>query len=182
MISHKYKCVFVHQRKCAGTSIIKSFDMWLKNPDWHFANNGSLSPEWQWVPHDYFSFTVVRNPWDRFISGWKYCETTKNLPLITLLENLPMIGHDYEHLTRNQRDIIFNLHGVMVVDFVMKFETLQQDYDTVCDILKKPRMRLPVTNTTDHVKPYRAYFDDPTSRRLFMEHFGRDVQTFGYKF
>lgn len=93
-----------------------------------------------------------------------------------------MYGHDYEHLTRNQRDILFNVHGLLVVDYVMKFETLQHDYDAVCDILGKPYMQLPVTNRHADRRPYREYFGDLKARCLFMEHFGRDVRTFGYQF
>ena len=32
MICHTYKCIFIHQRKCAGTSIIHAFDIPITLP------------------------------------------------------------------------------------------------------------------------------------------------------
>jgi hypothetical protein len=43
MISHRYRCIFVHQRKCAGTSIIRAFGLGPEHPDWHVANDGVLA-------------------------------------------------------------------------------------------------------------------------------------------
>src|SRR5439155_3241285 len=72
VICHAYNCIFVHQRKCAGISIIRAFGLDPSIPDWHFMNDGALSAEYTLAPPGYFRFSVVRNPWDRFVSGWKY--------------------------------------------------------------------------------------------------------------
>src|SRR5690349_24904 len=34
-----------------------------------------------------FKFGVVRNPYDRFVSGWKYLHKTKNQPMHDVLQN-----------------------------------------------------------------------------------------------
>ncbi len=40
MISHKYRCIFIHQRKTAGSAIITSFGINLEQPEWHTFNEG----------------------------------------------------------------------------------------------------------------------------------------------
>lgn len=182
MIDHRYRCVFVHQRKCAGTSIIHSFGKTLDMPDWHLGNDGVLGQDWPRVPADYFKFTVVRNPWDRFVSGWKYCESTKNLSLLEALRSLPKEGFDYRHVTRPQLDILLDSRLKLVVDFVIRFETLQDDFDEVCKTIGKPRSVLPRTNAGSRLD-YHEYFDgDREARLLFREHFGKDVNYFGYTY
>jgi len=182
MISHEHKCIFIHQRKCAGVSIIHSFGITSpENPDWHFMNDGVLSHDYHVRPPDYHRFTVVRNPWDRFVSGWLYCEDTRHVPLRDLLRNLPLLGHDYVHLTRLQRDVLYDQVGYLVVEDLVRFESLQADFDRVCDKIRKPRAKLPELNRQSH-PPYQTYFASQIDRDLFRRHFQRDLDAFGYDF
>jgi hypothetical protein len=91
MISPLYRCIFVHQRKSAGTSVKAMFE-----DDPHLDrgrfNGGVLDPGWRRdAPpvSDHYKFTVIRNPWDRFVSGWRYCRSTRDRSLIDVIENLP---------------------------------------------------------------------------------------------
>lgn len=180
MISHTYGCIFVHQRKCAGTSIIRAFDLRSREPDWHIMNDGILSPEYATAPSGYFRFSVVRNPWDRFVSGWKYCKSTRRRSLRDVLADLPREGHDYRHLTRPQHTILYDENMQLAVDYVMRFESLQSDFDKVCDIIGKPRRTLAHHNRGRRAH-YATYFDEEC-RRTFLLHFGRDVELFGYQY
>jgi len=180
MICHTYKCIFIHQRKCAGTSIIRAFGFSPDDPDWHFMNDGVLSSEYESSPAGYFRFSVVRNPWDRFVSGWKYCATTRDRSLHDVLADLPREGHDYRHLTRPQHAILYDEEGRLIVDDVIRFESLQQGFDRVCDIIGKPRGELAPLNRGDRGR-YADYFDED-GRRSFLRHFGRDAELFGYRY
>ena len=187
MIFHPFKCIFVHQRKAAGGSIIKSFGFKsLEEPDRHFLNDGVRSKsshleDWKRLYDDYFVFAVVRNPWDRFVSGWKYLESTKTRSLLEVLRDLPKKGHDYRHLTRLQSDTLFDSKGQLITDFLIRFESLQEGFDSVCDQIGRPRIILPHTKQTsrDH---YKSYFQSSESIRLFEKHFGKDIRAFGYNF
>src|ERR1700741_2396049 len=142
MISHDYKCIFIHQRKCAGCSIIDTFGFEVADPEWHFMNDGVLSPEYESAP-DFFKFAVVRNPWDRFVSGWKYLDATRKRPLLDVLLNPPEDGHDYRHVTRPQHVTLVDSAGKIVPDELIRFEALQEGFDQVCDRIGKSRVRLP---------------------------------------
>jgi hypothetical protein len=180
MICHRYRCIFIHQRKCAGMSIMRAFGLDPGNPDWHFMNDGVLSREHAARPAGYFVFSVVRNPWDRFVSGWKYCESTRHRTLTDVLSALPDEGHDYRHLTRPQHAILLGSDDCLIADVVIRYESLQHDFDRVCEIIGKPKAELPRVNTGTR-GPYQDYFDDE-SRRVFQSYFRRDIDLFGYSF
>lgn len=184
VISHQYQCIYVHQRKTAGSSIIHSFGLTLKDPDWETYNDGVLSPGYDSMSESvswYFKFTTVRNPFDRLISSWKYLSATRTRTLEDVLRNPPLEGHDYRHLTRPQTAILVNRDGELIVDFVIRYEALQEGYDQVCDLIGKPRMPLPVVNATTRNRDYRTYFN-PVTRSLAEDHFKDDLSTFGYEF
>ena len=71
MISHKYKCTFLHIPKAAGTSVerfLRDVDSDIpakvlrKRGFSHFLNEHL----------DYYVFSFVRNPYDRLVSAWKW--------------------------------------------------------------------------------------------------------------
>lgn len=178
MISHRHHCIFVHQRKCAGTSIIQTFGLTPEDADWHVANDGVLSPGFAELPADYFRFSIVRNPWDRFVSGWKYCASTRERSLRDVLEHPPTEGHDYRHVTRPQSAILFDGSGRLCVDVVLRFEQIQADFDRVCRRVGLAPRLLPKANTGQR-HHYRDYFD-PGTRELLAQRFAEDIERFGY--
>ena len=85
MISHKYKCIFIHIAKCAGTSIENSFGIDTKN---HNSKENKSLFGWDdhlklWLQHatpqqlldnhlisehhwnTYYKFIIYRNSWAR---------------------------------------------------------------------------------------------------------------------
>lgn len=180
MICHRSRCVFVHQRKCAGTAIKEAFGLSTRDADWHAFNDGALDPEFDRRPQDYLVFSVVRNPWDRFVSGWKYCKSTRGRTLKQVLLDPPAEGHDYRHLTRPQHQILFHPDGRAVFDELLRFESLQDDFDRLSARLGRPLQHLAQSNTGTHA-PYRDYFDTET-RDLLARRFARDIELFGYSF
>lgn len=45
MISYKYKCIFIHQRKCAGKLIIRHIGVPLAERDRHRFNDGTIGKD-----------------------------------------------------------------------------------------------------------------------------------------
>jgi hypothetical protein len=186
VISHIYKCIFIHQRKCAGTSIIRSFGLTSQHSEWHTFNDGTKSDglnSWSEVKAtylDYLVFSVVRNPWERFVSGWKYCPQTRHREIIDVLRNLPKEGHGYRHVTRLQSEILYDNSGEPAFHVLLRFEALQEEWDRLCLRIGKPVTQLPHLNATEH-RPYKEYFNKE-AKRLFEQHFAADIERFGYCF
>ena len=78
MISHRHRCIYVKVPKCASTSVLAWFAA-------HGAGRQSFRPAWHGGPMskrlpgtahamnlypDYFTFTFLRNPYERFVSLW----------------------------------------------------------------------------------------------------------------
>lgn len=185
MIDHKTRTIFIHQRKVAGLSIIAAWGIKPSQPDFHRYNDGVLSWDWRRrsAPEDaYFVFSAVRNPFDRLISSWKYLRSTRNLTLHDVLRNPPMQGHDYRHLTRSQVAILREPGANnLVVHDLIRFETLQPDFDRICDRVGRPRQMLPHLNSGHNKSSYQSYFD-PYTRRLAEALFSEDLAAFKYEF
>lgn len=180
MLDHAHKCIFIHQRKVAGTAIIQAFGLTPKYPEWHIFNDGTQSPEWSERPN-YFVFSAVRNPFDRLVSGWKYLRVTNKRSLLDILLDPPGEGAPYRHLTRPQVVILRSSTGQLETDDLIRFERCQEDFDRICDRIGKPRRRLARVNVGKRHGDYRCYFDNNT-RRLAEEMFRDDLEIFGYSF
>jgi hypothetical protein len=185
MVSNRYRTIFIHQRKCAGMSIIGSFSMTPQMPEWHLYNDGILDPAWaqRSAPEeDYFVFSAVRNPFDRLVSAWKYLKATRDRPLEEVLADPPRLGHDYRHFTRPQCAILRNpADGSLIVHDLIRFESLQADYDRVSKRFAKQHCQLPRVNATQREHDWRKYFTPP-ARALAETMFAEDLAAFEYAF
>ncbi|MGC1273666.1 MAG: sulfotransferase family 2 domain-containing protein [Planctomycetaceae bacterium] len=130
-----------------------------------------------------FKFAVVRSPWDRLVSSyfsphrgnteWNRDEfvalVNESPSMVSFLDsrNLPSLVNPF-------------LRPRVDVDFVIRFENLQEDFDRVCDRLGIPREQLPHRNQSSR-KPYQEYYDGEL-RELVGKHYADDVWAFGYEF
>lgn len=146
----------------------------------HFKKVG-----WKW--NDYFKFTVVRNPYSWAVSRYFY-----NQQKIAKGNICPL---NYDNVMSRFKDKSFRdfvEHGEFhyldmisprkwnQVDFVIRLENFQEDFDTVCDRLGVPRQKVIHNNKSKH-RHYTEYYDDET-REIIAEKSKKELELFGYAF
>ena len=138
-----------------------------------------------------YTFAFVRNPWDKVVSHFHYRIKTNQT---TLREN--SIGfRDWVQLTYGQQDPnyydkpkmfmpqsdwITDSDGLVLVDFVGRFENLNEDFSSVCKQLGK-NVTLPHVKSSQRKRDYREYYDDLTIE-IVEQWFSKDIDRFGYRF
>jgi hypothetical protein len=126
---------------------------------------------------DYLTFTIERNPWDLVISSFYW----KTRPGGTM----PGASFD-EFLASDLLLRASNWHSYtdgknVIVDRVLRYETLQQEFDDVSRELGLPPSELPNAKSqyrTDR-RPYAERLT-PRQRDLIARAFAREIEAFGY--
>ena len=185
MIDVERRCIYIHQRKTAGSSIISAFGLTPQQQAWHRFNDGVAGDAWKQrsdQERGYFVFSSVRNPFDRLISAWLYLPETRDRPLLDVLLDPPRKGHAHRHLTRPQVALLRDPEsGSLVTDDLIRFETRQADFDRICMRVGLPPRPLPHLGAGKRNRDWRGYFDART-RALAEALFHEDLATFGYRF
>ena len=130
----------------------------------------------------YFTFSFVRNPWDWCISIYHYISQTPSHRGFNLYNRYGNFANYVKSSSQKhlQSDWFFDKENKPCVDFIGKFETLQQDFNTICDKIGIPRQKLPHKNKSNH-KHYTEYYDDET-RQIVAELYAKDIDYFEYEF
>jgi hypothetical protein len=183
MISHKHKCIFIHIPKTGGTSIENFFQNKEENPrsKHKTAQNYALKNRRAW--NKYFKFTVVRNPWDWMVSWYFWRNKNNELSMKEFLLNYKIVSSETQiRCLPNKMNFLefVNIDHTMSLDYVCKFENLQEDFRVICEKIGIPHQELPHVNKTNH-KHYTKYYDDET-RQIVAEKYAKDIEYFGYKF
>lgn len=186
MLEEKKKIIFIHYTKCGGESIEHAIfgksdtcyngDTYEGTPTKHWGCKQYISHHGQDFFDNCFVFTFVRNPWERVISRIMYRNKRFNRPIETTPE---LIKQEYK-INEIITDDLLNNDNTCLVNYVGRFERLQQDFNTVCNKIDIPPRQLPHHNKTNH-KHYTEYYDNET-RKLVAERYARDIEYFDYKF
>ncbi len=138
-----------------------------------------------------FKFAFVRNPWDLQVSSYHHIRRERP----HLLQGIP----DFESFLRwkfdprrpyhyiidtsiqLQSDYLIDLHGNIIVDFIGRYERLEEDFREICHRIGIKPPPLPHKRRAKDRRPYQEYYT-PETAELVAKHFQRDIEMFGYTF
>ncbi len=190
----KYKCIFIHVPKVAGSSIervIYQTDKWLvghvKASDYMKFDKDKFD--------SYFSFGFVRNPYDRVVSAYHYLKNDSPAPYDIEWGRLHINNLTFEEFILSLQDEEFkekilsknhfsfqykylcdeNMN--ILVNFVGKFEQLNSDFKKILNILHREDSLVHV-NKSKHLN-YRDYYNSQTYK-IIREIYRCDFEIFDY--
>jgi len=136
----------------------------------------------------YFKFSFVRNPWDRTVS--MYFKNRKESPKIVkkiwaknrvIFNALMIIKYKVMNMHAHQQvESLESGGGSIELDFIGKFENIDEDFETVCDIIGV-KSKLNATHDSTDRKEYRKYYNNVT-RQIIQDKKNEDITEFGYTF
>ena len=200
MYSDLYRTVFVHIPKTAGQSIEHVF---LGKHGLSWNERGPLllrarrrrrgdGPERlahlyarEYVAHGYlsqetfgscFRFTTVRNPYERALSAFRYLQGSRNFDhrrFARLIER-----SDAKRYFIPQSEFVVGENGDMLVDFVIRFEALQEGFNEVAERVFGEKMPLPRINQS-HAAIGPEVLDSALSAAVYRR-YERDFDLFKY--
>ena len=147
---------------------------------------------------DYNIFGFVRNPWSKVVSTYfdftlrriyQYsAKVREDKPLLSEFEDFEAFCHELKDSPRWSQDIFFVPQSELLikeddnpVDFIGRFENLQEDFNVICDRFGLPRQNLNFRNKGMYRKDYREYYTN-SSRQAISDFYKKDVERFGYEF
>lgn len=180
MISHKYRCVFTHVTKTAGRSVEEILE--------EKGNHNTLLEDKKQLNQkeyeDYFKWTIVRNPFDRFVSMYHFRKICKDCP--TANKNWSFEEWMYYIFEKNDKESLIisqsnwiKIRDKIECDFIAKFEKLKEDFLFVSKKINCSSV-LPHFNKTTHNTYYYYYKNKTKLINLIREKCAEDLKRFKY--
>lgn len=114
---------------------------------------------------------TVRNPFDLLVSWWEIVGERQGFSTFKDF----LIGCRDPFMVRGGKLFYF-----LETDFILRFENLEAELNSVLKIYRIPIVRLPHLQVTIHKHEYRKYYNEET-RALVVARFGAEIERFGYE-
>jgi len=194
--------IFVHVQKTGGNSLREALGGDIFDPRKHFLARELRDvygrPTWDAS----FKFGFVRNPWDRLVSWWSLIDNARHYidparPPNKFFSYVLTHARSFEefllrcgdeivdsdgrkNIFRNQLDYLTDDAGAVIVDFIGRFERLQEDFDEINRRLGRAPVMLARTNASVHAVYTECY--TPATAEIVARRYARDIEQFGYRF
>jgi hypothetical protein len=206
LLSNDLKFIFIHIHKNGGTSI----GDFLKNKKYVHINQSTLSAmkAFRKYPKEfdnYFTFSVFRNPWDRFISFYAFLRQWPKTEIRIKNKTWKFEGGDPRNVNFkkwmlktkfyhnqfpkdenipvqeiSQFDWVTDENNKIMVDKIFNLSEIDKDWKYICNKINISFFPLPVSNPTKH-KHYREYYNE-ASRKHVARVAEREIDYFKYTF
>lgn len=184
-VLHDRRVAFIHNPKCAGTSIKETLGITIETAD-HRIPSHILHPKtWE----RYLTFVVVRNPFERLVSSYSfhtsfryqglYLQKYPGIKQLSFEEYFRLMKKE-PYAIRQQVDYLRHCRSDMPIDYICHAETLLDDLSPVFE-------HMGIGNALHHLnpsthKPYREYFQNASFQREVEEFYEKDLEAFRYTF
>lgn len=202
MISIQKQFLFVHVPKTGGNSIqnvLKSYSedeivingvhqdgierFGVRNARYEVSKHSPLSQYQSVMEPDIFNalfkFAVIRNPWDMLVSFYFSphggVQEWNRDGFLNMVKSTPTMRYFIAGLhSRSQH----RLDGD--IDFLMRFERLDQDFKLVCEKIGIPHVQLPHRNKSERAH-YSNYYDEEL-KEVVRNKFREEIAFGDYRF
>jgi len=195
IISHKYKYIFLHTQKNAGSSIrhvlIENYNG--KRIGQHTDARSARKILGRKVFNDYCKFAVVRNPYSRVVSWYnvllKIGDGKKGHLIIKpksfedyILNQKDIYKDMYRRtheLWRTQWDFL-NINGKLDLDHIIRYENLTSDcFFVFWQLATKRSIEMPHLKHWGDGNDWEKYYT-PELKEIVYNKFKKDFEEFGY--
>ncbi len=193
-VFRQYKCIFVHIPKTAGVAISSAlFDGALGGGHRTIRYYQMVYKQKEF--DSFFKFSFVRNPWARLYSAYNFLKkggmdeydrkwASENLAQYKDFNDFVCGWLSEENIFKKyhffpQSYFLCDFKGKILVDFVGRFESINKDFEYICNKIDKNATLLPI-NVSEH-KDYRVVYNDD-SRKVVARLYAEDIEYFGYSF
>ena len=188
-ICHKKKIIFIHPSKCAGKSIEHILFGFIKMQK---SQHESIDKFKDKKFKEYFKFSIVRNPYDRFVSLYFDSKDRIEKDKWKNKSFKDFVQYHYDFYKNNKKFIRTNagnvlnmvsIDNIVAVDKILKFENLKEDYYNMLKELKidGKKFKLPHINKSRKSKHYSFYYDAET-KKIIKEMYKKDIEYFKYNY
>jgi len=130
---------------------------------------------------DYFTFTFVRNPFDWQVSLYQFMREKRSHPQHSLMLSMSFKEYIKWRCTEepeHQTFFILDDRDKNLVNFIGKFESLENDLKKVCELNGLKMKQLEHLGPSNR-KDYREYYDSE-SQKLLVKTFKKDFEFLDY--
>lgn len=199
MISRVAKAIFIHIPKTGGNSVDHYFldrGLILANDElWHATAREVKAHLGDWLYDSYYSFSIVRNPWDRMVSQYFWQSATdysEQIPTEWGNKNISFadfLKSDFAWYGDKQRangHLLDQAHFILddddepMVNEIIRFENLGPSFTKLAERLKLRHTDLPHLNKSKHGH-YTQYYTGELAD-IVARMWPRDIRVFGYSF
>lgn len=140
---------------------------------------------------NYMSFAIVRNPYDRMVSMYRFAVENDLGKIYNLKSDIGFVEFCEilnDKYSNNDKSFIAThsqtewTEGIFQPNFILKFENLQEDFSKMLDEcnIKHISKSIPHENATKR-SAYQDYFND-RCKKLTSKIFEKDLDTFKYSY
>ena len=193
VVSHEYKCIFIHIPRTSGTSIEKTLfekNTASRNPNYwkkykHFKASQVREHVGEDVWNSYFKFSMVRNPWDRVVSRYMmfWVEELKPINIGSGKSLQYFLENDGMHITPWENGITCCDYIDEELDYICRFENRDEDLTHVLNAVGHPIPAKGFANVNP--SPDNSLWPRPTTfgkvaDSLVRLKYDSDIRRFGY--